>query len=238
MARGTQLLKLVEMLKAEIGSATSVAVGVDFRENLKQTLRRTQNFLFNDYGWPHLRMIVDKNLAAGQRYYDLPTEFDYARVERIVVWWGGSPLPLDRGINIEDYGSYDSAGDERADPPMKWDVRWTGTTEQLEVWPIPASTYSTTNKFRLQIQGLRKLRSLVNESDVADLDDDLIVMFAAAEYLARQKSADASAKLQIAQQFYRTLKGRATTGTETFVFGRNAGPQPAKRETVIRVGRS
>src|SRR3546814_15776455 len=52
-----------------------------------------------------------------------------------------------RGIRSEDYAAYDSAAGERVDPVLRWDVQFTGTTDQIEVWPIPAS-----NGMRLQVR--------------------------------------------------------------------------------------
>lgn len=236
MARGKQLSQLVDMLRAETGQSTSVSVGVSKLPELKQLLRRTQETLYDAYDWPFLRVQPFKNLSAGARYYDFPTDLNMERVEEVVVWWNGEPFPLTRGIGFENYAAYDSANDERTDPVTHWDVRWTGSAEQVEVWPIPATTYTTTNKYRLQFKGIRPLRTMVSDSDVADLDDQLIVLFAAAEILARQKSEDAQAKQAKAVERFNTLKGRTRGGSSMFVLGGGTGRDPQRtRGTVIRV---
>jgi hypothetical protein len=39
----------------------------------EQTLRDTQERLYDEFDWPFLKVQRDKVLAAGQRYYDVPT---------------------------------------------------------------------------------------------------------------------------------------------------------------------
>ena len=70
----------------------------------------------------------------------------------------------------------------------------------------------------VRIHGIKNLGGLINDSDKADLDDQLIVLYSAAEMLARQKQADAQNKLAQAQAHYNRLKARLAK-TETFVIG-------------------
>src|SRR3546814_17968831 len=94
-----------------------------------------------------------------------------------------------RGIRSEDYAAYDSAAGERVDPVLRWDVQFTGTTDQIEVWPIPAS-----NGMRLQVFGKKVLAPLIEDDDRADLDDQLIVLNAEVALLARQESNGTSGR--------------------------------------------
>ena len=64
MARGKQLTQLIDELRAEVGHAVSVSVGVDNLPAIKQIIRRTQETLYDDFDWPHLRIQPTKNLAA------------------------------------------------------------------------------------------------------------------------------------------------------------------------------
>lgn len=230
MARGTQLIQLVEMLKAEAGHSTRVNVGVDKLPEIKQILRRTQETLYDESDWPFLRVAPYKDLAAGQRYYDFPADLDLERVEQAAVWYSGTPKPIIRGIGFDEYAQYDSENDERADPVLKWDVRWTGSAEQIEVWPIPSS-----DDQQLQFIGIRPLRALVSDSDVADLDDQLIVLYAAAELLARQGSKDAQAKLGAAQARFARLKGRVKGASEMTTLGTGNSYRTLRGRTIIRV---
>lgn len=192
MARRVQLLSLVAQLRAETGRTQNVAVGTDELDNLKAILRRVQKQLYEANDWAHLRVQKTLALAAGQRYYTLPTGLNFDRIESVKLNYNNQYVDIVRGINLTDYSAYDSnaATPARANPAQKWDIRYTGSTEQIEVWPIPNDNTQT-----LYFIGFQNLSDLIQESDRADLDDVLIVLYAAAEILARQGAKDAQAKL-------------------------------------------
>ena len=203
MARGSQLLTLVTMLREEVGRATSVAVGIDDMPMLKQKLKRSQEILYDDYDWPFLRQVFPlKALSAGEQYYDFPTDLNVERVEQVHVWYSNFPQPLTRGIGVKEYAIYNSNTGVTSEPAMRWDVRWTGTAEQFEIWPIPTSNTQT-----IQFTGIRNLRALVSDSDVADLDDQAIVLTAAAEILAKQGNQSAPDVGKLAMGRIRQIKG-------------------------------
>lgn len=231
MARNTQLLKLLEMLRAETGKSTLVSAGLDTVPAQKQKLQRVQETLYDAYAWPFLRVFPDKTLSAGQRYYDAPTNLNFDRIEKVVIWNSGQPIPVERGISFEQYASYDSESGVRMDPVLRWDLRWNDTATQIEVWPIPAS-----NNQRLQFQGIRPLRPLIANDDRADLDDQLIVLFAASELLSRQSSKDADKVEKAAQKRWQTVTGNTQSGAQPVIMGGGAWPtQPLRGHTIIRV---
>lgn len=215
MSRGKQLLELVAQLRAETGRSQLVSVGVDEVDNLKELLRRTQEVLYDDYEWPHLRVQREILLHAGDRYYDLPSDLNFDRIQQVKYKYNNVYTDIQRGINFDDYSVFDSNADtpEQSSPALKWDIRDTGSTEQIEVWPIP----NQTNK--LYFFGTKSLSNLIQESDTADIDDRLIVLFAAAEMLTRQKSRDANNKLQQANARYLTLKRNSQSGSKTIQVG-------------------
>lgn len=216
MARKTQLLALVAQLRAETGRNQSVAVGVSELDNLKEMLRRVQEQLYDDYPWPHLRVQRTVDLVQSGRYYDFPTDLNMDRIERVALKYSGQYVDIERGIEFQDYTIYDSNADTPAEntPARKWDIRFTDTDEQLEIWPIPASDDQT-----LYLFGTKNLAPLIEESDRAELDDRLIVLFAAAEMLARQGSKDAKAKLEQAQGRLQTLRRNSMNNTKTIQMG-------------------
>lgn len=211
MARGVQFGTMVERLRAETRQSTQLSVGTDSLPHVKQILRRVQETLYTDPAndWSFLRVVASKAISAGDRYYDFPLTLNPDRVEKVVVMWGSQPVPLIRGIDFPEYALRDSDEDERADPVQNWDLRWTGSATQFEVWPLPAT--NGTVKFR----GLRPLNDLVDDTDTCDLDDTLIILFAAAEILAAQESKDASAKLSQAQSHLRALKSNTQAGAKS-----------------------
>lgn len=213
MARGKQLQELVAQLRAETGKSQNVAVGTSELDNLKEQIRSRQEMLYDEYDWPFLNIQRSVTLEAGSRFYDFPSDLNYDRLNCVKFKYNGQYTDVDRGITFDDYSIYDSSEDERSSPVLKWDVRNTGSGEQLEVWPIPSEAGS------LHFFGTKTLSSLVQNSDRADLDDRLIVLFVAAEHLARQKSPDAKNKLEMANKRLIKLKGNSQSSNKMVQVG-------------------
>jgi len=203
MARGTQLLTLIAQLRAETGRSQEVSVGIDEVENLKVQLARKQEELYDDHNWLHIKVQRTVSLAAGQRYYDLPADLDFDRIDQVALRYNEVYVPIQKNINLEDYSAFDSNATtpERSNPARKWDIRDTGSGEQIEIWPIPNDNTQT-----LYFFGTKALGDLIQESDTADLDDRLIVLSLAAQILKRQKSPDALDVAKLAAQRLLSLK--------------------------------
>ena len=172
-------------------------------------LQRVQREQWNDIEWPHLTIYNDMPMVPGQRYYDYPPELPFDSIFRI--WWpqGVTWVPLDYGINPQTYAAM---GGElvQAWPPRRWRncAQYTnGATNaaaQFEVWPIPPAN----TPYSLRIEGNAPLNPLIEDTDTCVIDATLVVLFAAAEILAMQKSESASLKLQKANQYRRMLIAR------------------------------
>jgi len=204
--RGKQLQEVVAQLRAETGRNQAVAVGTSELDNLKEQLRRMQELLYDDYDWPFLNIERSINLQAGQRYYDFPTDLNYDRLNAVKFKYGGKYCNVDRGITFDDYSAYDSPAGVRSSPLIKWDIRHTGTAEQLEAWPIPNEAGV------LYFFGTKALAPLVDDADRFTMDDRLVVLFTAAEILAKQKSPDAKNKLDLANARLLKLRGNSSNG--------------------------
>jgi hypothetical protein len=230
--RRKQFTQLIYDLRAELGKAVDPATGVADLPSLKQTIGRNYETLYEDFDWPHLSVISERiPLLDGERYYDFPDDIGYEGIERVVVWWNGDPLDLERGIDFEHYAAYESDDGEESDPAMRWDVRFTGTVEQCEIWPVPASSDTQTIQFR----GKKKFVALVDDEDLCLIDNHLVVLSCAVELLPRQKSGDAEAKLAALRARYSRVRGRAQGGAATTKLGMGGGTvKPHK--AIIRVG--
>lgn len=215
MARGTTLGQLVTMLREECGHATSAALGQNTLPRMKRVLQRTQEFLWGDHAWPHLRVYREETLQAGQRYYTFPSDLAFDRVENVHIRWDDTWQPVCYGIELDHYNAQDPELDDRDDPVLRWQAHEDG---QFEVWPLPA-----TNGLRLRFEGIKKLSKFVDDSDRADLDDNLLVLFAASEILAKQKGGDAQGKARLAGRLYTQLKGQQSK-TTMFVMGGGRDP--------------
>jgi hypothetical protein len=218
MPRNVTLGQLVQDLRLEAGHAPDANLGKNVRASLARTLQRTQEFLYQDHDWTFLKTYEDFTLAEGQVLYDFPDTIDMERVERIEVKWADAWHELARGIDGTQYSALPS---QNLDPAERWEIRNMDGAEQIEIWPPPA-----TDLCIARVYGIKKLSPLVADADRCDLDSNMIVLFAAAEILARQKSKDADAKRAVAQEYYARLRGRPGTGPTKISF---AGQQPSGR---------
>lgn len=216
MARGTTLEILVNDLRSEVGHSLNSNLGQSMRDVLINTIQRVQSRLWSDYSWPFLQVRRDINLADGQRHYDLPSDMVFERIESVEFKYGDIWEPMSYGIGRDQYNQYDSDRDIRSWPIYRYDNY---ENNQIEVWPIPNQNVdATTGSGLLRLHGIRNLNRLSENTDTADLDDQLVILYAAANFLQRQRQADAGAKLQEANAHYMRLKARLAK-SDTFVMG-------------------
>lgn len=202
MARGKTLEELVTALRAETGYNTLSSASVSQLATFQYHVKRAYDELYDEYDWRFLRVRADKSLAAGQRYYDVPTNLEVETIEQVEVLWNGTWLPVEAIISMDDYTIYDSDNDERVDPVLKWDIIDTGSGEQVEVWPIPATAGT------LRFHG-KKVRSvLAADSDTANLDDIAIALKAAGNILFPKDRDAARAKFDQMTRRITILKAR------------------------------
>ncbi len=221
MARGTTLGQMVTMLREEIGDATSAALGQNNLAHLKRILQRTQSFLWNDHAWPHLRVYREEALQAGQQFYTFPADLSFDRIENVWVRYDEDWRPMLYGIEAYHYNASDPELNDREDPPLRWQAHEDG---QFEVWPIPVS-----NGIRMRFEGIKKLAPFIADGDRADLDDDLVVLFAAVELLRRRDAKDSEAKTSVANRLYTALKGQQSGKKGMFVMGGGHDPNMGPR---------
>jgi hypothetical protein len=167
VARGTQLLRLVNDLRSELKESTNPAHGVNTLETYKYKLNAQQEFLYNDYAWPFLNGSFDVTTQAGERYYDLPV--DPGTIRRVEFKWNGIWFPLANGISGRNYNAQNSEDDQRADPVQRWQFYG---SQQFEVWPIPA----TERQHRPLLGARRRSRRWSRTAIGACIDDRLIVL--------------------------------------------------------------
>ena len=229
MSRGTTLGTLTEQLRISARYDPNPALSLNILPMMQQLLRDTQERLYDEFDWPFLRITQDKMLSAGQRYYDLPADLNLERIISVDVRYGERWLPVERGIDVAHYNQIDSDLDARADPAVRWEVKDTGDGEQIEVWPVPES-----DGIALRFTGIRKLTPLVEMSDRADIDDQLIVLYAASELLGGAKNPQAQLKANQASHRLKTLQGRVTkTRTNMFVLGGAAPEGHVERQPLV-----
>lgn len=213
MARNVSLGELIDDVRAEAGHSLQANLGVAMRDVIIKVLQRQQRRLWEDYDWTFLRVERDIAVQAGQRYYNIPADLTLERIEKVEFKYGDRWIPMGHGIGRTQLDQYDSDRGVRGFPVERWQEY---ENNQIELWPVPSQNGSLAQSYDVvRFFGIRKLRPFVAESDVADLDDTLLVLYSAAEILAREKAADASLKLQMAEKHYARLKAR-NAKTDTF----------------------
>lgn len=214
MARGTTLIKLLDMLRAEIKVSLNPAHNQQVRDEHVNALQQAQNEVWEDFDWPTLRIERQQALFAGQRLYSPPADIGIDRIEKVEVRWGGSWMELPEGIGAQEYSLWDSALDERSWPIARWRI-YEG--EQIEVWPIPADAGTASDlEGYLRVTGIKKLGRLVDDSDTADLDDRLIVLRASLRYF---KPEDRKLTLDAYNKRFMTLRGNYAPRKSFQLFG-------------------
>lgn len=198
MARGQTLEELTLLVRDELSQSTAAGTGQGSKDTIARALARTQARLWADFNWPHLRIQRYKNLEAGSYQYAF---FDDLAQERVLYVHtqdaSGHWLPVGYGVYPEHLNSVKVT--ERQDPVCRWEIRENDT---FDVWPTPATT-----GLQLRFEGILALPRFTQEDDRAVLDGDLLVLYAAAQLLARRKSDDAAELRAQADQLYLRLRG-------------------------------
>lgn len=217
MSRGTTLVKLLDLYRGECRLSFNPSLNAQARAAQVQHIQRTQEWLWDDFDWPLLRVERTINMAAGQRFYAFPEDMNIDRINKLEVYFNASYAPLCAGIDAEHYTAYNSDLDERQWPPRRWRM---SEDEEIEIWPIPDTNADlTTLEGTVKLTGIRNLNPLVTDTDRADLDDRLIVLYCAAEYLAAKGEKDANLKLDQANKRYAKLKGKQMPRRKFNMFG-------------------
>lgn len=215
--RGTTLVRLLDLYRHECRLSGNPAHNAQARDAQVNHIQRTQEWLWDDFSWPFLRVERYIDAQTDQRYYAPPEDVHLERITKIELRYQDAYIPLDAGIDAVHYTTYDSDLGETQWPPQRWRI---SEDEQIELWPIPSANYDpVTLEGRIKITGIKKLSPLVDDGDRADLDDRLIILFCAAEVLAGRGEKDAGFKLDQAKQRYATLRGQQMPRRKFSMFG-------------------
>lgn len=211
--RGTKLSDLRQMLKAECGDSLDVGSAIDGELDL--CLANKQRFLASQKDWDDLVLRKDVAVVASSRYANLP-ELNYNRPVHAEVYFNERWVTLDYGVGPEQYNYLNPDRGDVMDPIQRWQkipVTDKSVAATFELWPLPATAQT------IRFWGQQALMPLKADDDVCTLDDLLIVLYCAAERLARADQRNAQAKLAAANQLAATLQ--ATNSNERLVFGIN-----------------
>ena len=228
-----QLQVMVKNLRAECGHSLSVAQGVNQADTLKYLLARTQEELWTAFVWPELKLRASILLATGQYAYPYHVDLPYDCIREAWTAPAGDTTDthwtsVEYGISDEDMILPDGTNSERADPAQYWDSNDATT---FRVFPTPNTSS------RLRFIGQKKLAPFIADSDVSTLDATAIVLFAAADLLARAKAEDATLKMQKAQRHLQKLLGNKISSKMKVATLGGGSPNRNTRYSSILFGR-
>ena len=218
MARNKTLGKVLDDLRAHVRDSLNPSQSLQARDGYVRMLQSFQEYLWEAYDWPHLKIRRRMPLQAGQRYYDLPDDVLVDRILNVQFRYQDDWFPLEYGIDqAKDFRWKDSDLGERDWPIRKW-AFYEG--DQIEIWPVPSIDVSSGSlEGYVEFESIRELRPFVDDSDRCDIDANLLVKHAAGEILAQRGAADAPLKQNSAAKLLREMK-RQKSPRKTFqMFG-------------------
>ena len=226
MPLGVTLLELRRELRAETGTSLNPLQGVQAQETIDLLLARQQRELWDAYNWQHLKLWVDVPVTGGQAIYTYPPEMGFDQIVSIYIAQVTKDDPVD-AAKITSSTSWTpltygikafmmQLGPTRFGKPVRWSNRVTvniaGATPvtnpvgQFQLLPTPEDNVANPKQsYMLRFEGMAPLSPLVAPTDSCIIDSKAIVLFAAAEMLATQKSEAAPMKLTKAQNYLRRL---------------------------------
>lgn len=211
MPVGTQLSVLRQMLNAECGEEMDESVSPALVAVNNQLLNNQQAFLVNQHAYLRGKVRVSLAAVVGQQFYALPGGIDFDRLEKPEFTnVSNFRYRVSFGIGQDEYNIFRSDLGVRSTPVMKWDLVNTGNGFQIEMWPIPSVAQS------LELAGLLPLTQMVADGDTCVVDDLVLVLFTAAEKLARKQSGDAQAKAAKAKAALDSIRASYPSKFETF----------------------
>ena len=201
MAVGTALSVLRTMLNAECGEEMDETISPARVIINNQLLNNQQAFLANLHTYLRGKAVVSLAAVVGTQYYNLPTGIDFDRLEEpvytnITSW----RYRMEYGIGQEEYNVFRSELGVKASPVMRWQLVNVSGTLQIELWPIPSVAQS------IVFTGILPITAMTTDASLCVIDDMALVLFTAAEILARKQSADAQAKGAKAKAYLDSLK--------------------------------
>ena len=220
MPVGTQLSVLRTMLNAECGEEMDETVSPALVARNNQVLNNQQAFLYAQHAYLKGKAVVSLQGAVGTQYYNVPGGIDFDHLEHPVFTnVSNFRYRIGYGIGQEEYNLFRSDLGVTASPVMRWQIINIGSpaVAQIELWPIPSVLQS------IVYTGVLPMTAMVQDTDPCVIDDLALVLFTAAELLARKNLADGQAKAAKAKSHMDALKAAFPSKYEIFNL---SGQQP------------
>jgi hypothetical protein len=162
-------------IQVRLGFGQAGQSGVVNAPLIDSMIRSAQNQLYHQHEFLRLKKTEEQPTGAEQQFYDYPTDCDIEGIIEISVKWGNRYHELTEGIDLSDRG-WNPAG-----PPQKYE-----RAEQIELWPIPAST-----EYTLRIEYIQTLEPLTDTHHRTTIDSELVFLHALSNAKAHYRQPDA-----------------------------------------------
>ena len=227
--RGKTLGECLTGLSTELRLSLNPAHNVQVRDTHVAILQRVQEWLWENYSWPHMRVERYLQPQIGQRFYDPAgckkidqntgdlvaagdvkiDRIDYLKLRDGDIW-----TPISPGIPVEVFNTWDSDAGERSWPVLRWQI---AEGDNIEFWPVPGLDGNTTTLANMvRFVGTKSLGAFTDDSHTADLDDIAIILFAAAKLAPAKERGDYVAQ---GQQRMRDIRANANIRRRVRLFG-------------------
>jgi hypothetical protein len=213
------LSTLIQNLRFELGASSSPAAGINQVDQFTYLLNRAQEQIAIDFQWPRFTVDRDIPIVVGTRYYAYASDLGYDEVERVWLVWNTLYGEMRYGIGPEQFALFNSNTGFTSWPVERW--MHNADSGLFELWPVPSEAppaTATSEAALIRMRGTKLYTQMVNPTDMSTFPSTAIVLYAAAELLARDKDDSASAKLQAGQEYIRRLRVRQNK-TRPFVMG-------------------
>lgn len=224
--RGETLVNLVRKLKGELGYSLESGVAVQSDARLKVLFSTKQDLYASLYDWPFLKREWNVTLAGGASTFNQPVnagleKINWERPVLLEAMYGQLWHKLEMGIGSQEYNVLTEA----QDPVQRYDFSADGADgDVIKVWPTPVSETS------IRLTGQRRTRPLAADTDVADLDDLLLVFSVAADLAMEAEAKNAQYKLkQSTERLRQVLQTAPTRDDEPLVLGQCSTARDKKR---------
>lgn len=200
---------LVNNLRLEVGHSSSPATGLNQRDQFVYILNRAQEELALDYDWPSLRVDRDILIVAGGRYYNYPVDMPFGNINHIWLVYNTIYGELEYGIGPAEFALFNSNTGFTSWPVERW--MHNEDTNTFELWPVPSEAppaTPTSQAALVRLRGTKDVPQMVADADMCVLPATAILLYAAAEVLAREKAPDAELKLAKAKEYLRRVRVR------------------------------
>lgn len=209
------LEELRAVLVSRLGMAGMGASGGANQALLDSFLSNGQTQLYWAQDWRRLTWYEDKTIGMSQNQVDYPDACERnARVLRIETEYGGQWRKLTEGIDTEHWSTMET---------LSWPARFE-RYEQILVYPKADQVYT------LRVWYVADLGRFTQNSDVATLDDEMILLHALATAKAHYRQPDA--KMYEGQLNNLLSSLRAQSFSRNGVYTRDNRPAPERKPLV------